>query len=132
MNINEQEVCIKLYPNSEEVIITLEQIKRRICLKEEILDVIDRIAYIRVLPIESEKYIKEIYQEAMDEYNEMKWVEIMKTEYLRRKRKKVHSFEKEYANRARLFLYSEISILLDIGLKSVENYIKETIKNEQW
>lgn len=88
MNINEQEVCIKLYPNSEEVIITLEQIKRRICLKEEILDVIDRIAYIRVLPIESEKYIKEIYQEAMDEYNEMKWVEIMKTEYLRRKRKK--------------------------------------------
>lgn len=68
----------------------------------------------------------------MDEYNEMKWVEIMKTEYLRRKRKKVHSFETEYANRARLFLYSEISILLDIGLKSVENYIKETIRNEQW
>ena len=74
----------------------------------------------------------DIYCDAMNEYDEISWVKVIKSTYLRNKQKKAKDFEKRMAKEAKEFLYGEISILLNIPYKNVEKYIIEKVRNDEW
>ncbi len=60
-------------------------------------------------------------------YDELEWVKVIKSVYVREKMKKAYSFERAYRIQAEHFLNSEISILLQIPEEEVNQYIINSI-----
>lgn len=109
-----------------------EDIVRTICSKQEIEDILERIEFIRTMKAPSLKIYKEFYDEAMEKYDEEQWVKVVKTAYTRERIMKADRFEKEISLKAKEYLYSEMSILLDIPYQNVEAYIENYIKENSW
>ena len=57
-------------------------IVRKICSKDKIIEMIDRVGFITVIQAPNEKVRKEFYQQAMDKYDELEWIRVIKTAYL--------------------------------------------------
>lgn len=131
-HINQDIVSLLTLPVYKEIKIHISQIIRPICSLETINEIIDRIAYTCTLQITSEKFREEVYQDAMNQYDELEWVKVIKSEYIRSQSKKVKDFEKSFAKQAKYYLYSEISILLNIEYNQVEQYITDKIHEEEW
>ena len=106
-----------------------EDIVRRICTHDQIEEVIDRIEFTRTIQAPNTSLRKEFYADAMKAYDELEWVKVIKTYYIQRKIKKAQPFEKKYAILAKEYLYSEISILLELPFDKVEDYINMYIQN---
>lgn len=123
---------VELYHSHQQVRMSEDDIIREICSQEVIEEIIDRIAYICTFSIDNEKMREDIYCDAMNEYDEINWVKVIKSTYLRNKQKKAKDFEKRMAKEAKEFLYGEISILLNIPYKNVEKYIIEKVRNDEW
>ena len=123
---------VELYHSEQQIRISEDDIIREIFSQEVIEEMIDRIAYICTFSIDNEKMRKDIYCDAMNEYDEISWVKVIKSTYLRNKQKKAKDFEKRMAKEAKEFLYGEISILLNIPYKNVEKYIIEKVRNDEW
>ena len=123
---------VELYHSEQEIRISEDDIIREIFSQEVIEEMIDRIAYICTFSIDNEKMRKDIYCDAMNEYDEISWVKVIKSTYLKNKQKKAKDFEKRMAKEAKEFLYGEISILLNIPYKNVEKYIIEKVRNDEW
>jgi CarD family transcriptional regulator len=100
-----------------------EEIVRKIVPKETILEVIDRVGFIRTIQASNDKTRKELYDKAMAKYDEIEWIKVIKTVYLRQKAKRLMSSELAYSEKARGYLHGEISVLLEIPLDEVEDYI---------
>ena len=123
---------VELYHSEQQIRISEDEIIREIFSQEVIEEMIDRIAYICTFSIDNEKMRKDIYCDAMNEYDEISWVKVIKSTYLKNKQKKAKDFEKRMAKEAKEFLYGEISILLNIPYKNVEKYIIEKVRNDEW
>ena len=123
---------VELYHSQQQIRISEDDIIREIFSQEVIEEMIDRIAYICTFSIDNEKMRKDIYCDAMNEYDEISWVKVIKSTYLKNKQKKAKDFEKRMAKEAKEFLYGEISILLNIPYKNVEKYIIEKVRNDEW
>jgi CarD family transcriptional regulator len=108
------------------------EIVRKIVSKEKILEVIDRVGFIRTIQAPNDKIRNEFYQEAMMKYDEIEWIKVIKTVYLRQKEKRVAATEQAYADKARAFLYGEISLLLEIPIGKVEDYISAAVSKDTW
>ncbi|MDR1979620.1 MAG: hypothetical protein LBQ42_12875 [Synergistaceae bacterium] len=106
-----------------------KEIVRKIISKETILEVIERIGFIRTIQAPNEKARKKFYDEAMAKYDEIEWVKIIKTVYLRRKARQLLPFESAYDEKAKGYLHGEISVLLEIPVNEVEDYISYAIMN---
>jgi CarD family transcriptional regulator len=117
---HEKGAVIPLSANDEEIV-------RRIVSKETILEVIERIGFIRTIDAPNEKVRKKLYDEAMAKYDEVEWAKIIKTVYLRQKGKRLLPFEPAYSEKAKDYLHGEISILLEIPVNEVEDYISRAI-----
>lgn len=131
-HIEDNKVFLLTYPENQKIEIDLSQVVRKICSKEVIEEVIERIAYTCTLQIINEKFRKEVYQDAMKQFDELEWIKVIKSEYIRHKASKAKDFEKMYAKQAKHYLYCEISILLGIDYNDVEQYIVDKIHEEQW
>lgn len=129
---NQDKMIILRYPNQERIEISLSQVIRRICDLKTIEEVVDRIAYTCTLSMLHERFRQDVYQEAMNSYDELEWIKVIKTEYVRSKMNKSQDFEKKFAKQAKYYLYSEISILLNISYDTVEKYIHDYIHNDIW
>ena len=101
---------------------------REISTKEELEDLIERIPYIQTLQAPNSKFRKERYQMALDECDDVEWVKIINSVYLRMKEKRYDEFEVEYADRAKAFLYKEIAIRFEIPFGEVEEFLNKTIQ----
>ena len=123
---------VELYHSEQQIRISEDDIIREIFSQEVIEEMIDRIAYICTFSIDNEKMRKDIYCDSMNEYDEISWVKVIKSTYLKNKQKKAKDFEKRMAKEAKEFLYGEISILLNIPYKNVEKYIIEKVRNDEW
>jgi CarD family transcriptional regulator len=100
---------------------------RKIASKETILDVIQRVPYIRTIQAPNNKVRISLYDEAMAKYDEIEWLKIIKTVYLRRQEKRLIPNELEYGEKAKGYLHGEISILLEMPVNEVEKYIKSAV-----
>lgn len=111
--------------NSDEII-------RKICSKETIEEAIDRVGFIQTLKAQNDKARKEIYDSIMAEYNEISWISIIKTIYIREKDHRLMTNELEYSKKAKEYFHSEVAILLKIDYKEVEEYISDKVSNDEW
>ncbi|MDR3263543.1 MAG: hypothetical protein LBT30_04465 [Clostridiales bacterium] len=104
-----------------------KDIVRTVVSKEAITEVIDRIPFICTIQAPKDSVRKELYDTAMEAYDEIEWVRIIKTIYLRCQEGRLMESELAYGKRAKGFLYGEISVLLDIPADKAEEYIKQNI-----
>lgn len=59
---------------------------------------------------------------------DIEWVRVIKSVYLRMKEQRYEDFEIEYMERAKFFLYGEIAIRFDIPINQVEEFVNDTVK----
>lgn len=116
----------KILPeNSEEII-------RKIVSKKDVLDIVSRIPYIRTIQAPNDRIRMELYEDAMREYDEIEWVKIVKTIYLRQQEKRIAPAEAEYADKAKGYLHGEISVILNIPMDEVNGYIASSVASDTW
>ena len=125
---------LKEYINGLEKTIPINnnEIVRSICFKEVIEEAIDRVGFIQTLKAPNDKIRKEVYDAAMEEYDEISWISIIKTIYIREKDHKLMQNELEYSKKAKEYFHSEVSILLNIDYKHVEKYISDKVSSDEW
>lgn len=129
--INQEKCLFKNYISDEIRVLSQEYIIRNICSLDTINELLDRIEFILTIQAPSKNTYEEFYKEAMLKYDEVEWIKVIKTYYLREKMKKTFSFEKSYSDLARKYIYSEISILKGIPYYEVEQYITDYIHQNQ-
>ena len=64
----------------------------------------------------------------MDEYDDVEWVKVIKSVYLRTEDNRYDEFEQGYMEKAKNFLYKEIAIRFDLLFEKVEDFLNNTIK----
>lgn len=113
---------IKQKPDTEERII------REISTKEELEELIERMPYIQTIQAPNGKVRKELYELAMKAYDDVEWVKVIKSVYLRMEDRRYEDFEPGYMEKAKQFLYGEIAVRFVLPFNDVEHFVNETIK----
>jgi CarD family transcriptional regulator len=108
------------------------EIVRKIVSKETMIEAVNRIAYVRTIQASNDKARKKLYDDAMAEYDEIEWIKVIKTIYLRQKAKRLTPSEIVYSEKAKGYLHGEISVLLEIPMDKVENHIASAVSNDSW
>lgn len=103
---------------------------REISSQADLEELIERMPYIRTIQAATSKGRKELYQMAMDEYDDVEWVKVIKSAYLRVQENRYEEYELEYAKMAKEFLYQEISLRLDVPFEKVEEYLHDIIEKQ--
>lgn len=103
---------------------------REISSQTDLEELIERMPYIRTVQAATRKGRKELYQMAMDEYDDVEWVKVIKSAYLRVQENRYEEYELEYAKKAKKFLYQEISLGLDVPFEKVEEYLHDIIEKQ--
>lgn len=103
---------------------------REISTKEELEELIERMPYIQTIQAPNGKARRELYQLAMSEFDDLEWVRIIKSVYLRMEEKRYEDFEPEYLEKARKFLYGEIAVRFQISIEEVENFLTKKIEKQ--
>lgn len=103
---------------------------REINTKEELEELIERMPYIQTIQAPNGKARRELYQLAMSEFDDLEWVRIIKSVYLRMEEKRYEDFEPEYLEKARKFLYGEIAVRFQISIEEVENFLTKKIEKQ--
>ena len=106
----------------------LDGFVREISTREELEELIERMPYIQTIQAPNSKARKELYQLAMNEYDDVNWVKVIKSVYLRMEDHRYDKFEPNYMERARNFLYKEMAIRFNLPFEKVENFMNDTIK----
>lgn len=103
---------------------------REISSQTDLEELIERMPYIRTIQAATSKGRKELYQMAMDEYDDVEWVKVIKSAYLRVQENRYEEYELEYAKKAKDFLYQEIALRLDVPFEKVEEYLHDIIEKQ--
>jgi CarD family transcriptional regulator len=109
-----------------------DEIVRGIASKEAILEAVDRTGFIPAIRAPNDKVRIEIFGDAMAEYDEIEWIKVIKSVYLRREERRLSPTEIEFAERAKQYLHGEISVLLEIPMNKVEAHIAAAVSNSDW
>lgn len=108
---------------------------RKLISKAEAEELIDDIPDIEILDIVSDKLREERYKECIRSCDSRELIRIIKTIYLRKKKrmeqgKKATNIDESYLKLAEEKLYSELSVLLGIQKSDMENYITARIQEK--
>ena len=101
---------------------------REISTREELEELIERMPYVQTIQAPNSKARKELYQLAMDEYDDVEWVRVIKSIYLRMEDNRYDEFEQSYMEKAKNFLYKEIAIRFNLPFGKVDDFVNNTIK----
>lgn len=110
--------------------LSAKDIIREISTKEELEELIDRMPYVKTIQAPNGRVRKELYQMAMLQYDDLEWVKVIKSVYLRMQDKRYEDFEPEFLEKARFFLYGEIAVRFHILLEEVESYLSKMIEKQ--
>lgn len=108
---------------------------RKVISKEEAEELIEEIPQIEILDISNDKLREEKYKECIQSCDCRKLIRIIKTIYLRDKKrmeqgKKATAIDERYLRLAEENLYAELSMLLGIPQNHMENYITSRIQGK--
>lgn len=95
---------------------------REISTEEELEELMERMPYIRTIQAPGSKAWKELYQLAMNEYDDVEWAKVIKSVYLRMTEKRYDEFEPDYMEKAKNFLYGEIAVRFRLPFEKVEDF----------
>ena len=129
----ESELCYTLCPvlHPEETIhvpVQSSLVARRAVKREEAMEILDRIPYIRTIKAPKERIRNEFYAEAMNEYDCVEWIKVIKSVYIRQRDGSLSGEELAFASEAKEYFHSEVSIALSIPYSEVESYITHYVK----
>lgn len=106
----------------------MDGIIREVSTKEELLELIERMPYIQTIQAPNGKVRKELYELSMKKYDDVEWVKVIKSVYLRMEDRRYEDFEPGYMEKAKQFLYGEIAVRFKIPYEEVEQFVNDTIK----
>ena len=109
-----------------------EEIVRKMGTKEAVQEAVERIGFLRTITASGERERRAAYEAAMAEYDEIEWIKVIKTSYLRRQERGYQPYEAEYGDKARAYLHGEISAALGIPPEEVEKYIADAVSDDSW
>lgn len=106
---------------------------REVIAEEEARTLIEDMPNIEELWVADEKRREAFYKEALLKNECREWIAIIKTSYLRKKKrlssgKKVINVDDKYLNIAERFLYGELAVALHMTKDEVKDYIKKNVK----
>ena len=109
---------------------------RPILNEEEAMALISEMPSIELLWIESDKMRETQYKECIRSADCRQWISIIKTLYQRRierqrQGKRMTATDERYLRQAEDYLYSELSIPLNIPREEMETFISDTIKKQK-
>lgn len=84
----------ELAPDTDEII-------RPIASREVLLDAVSRVGYIHTIQAPNDKLRRELYEEAMAQYDEIEWIRVIKTVYLRGQEMPLSPEESAYGEQAK-------------------------------
>jgi len=106
----------------------IDGIIREVSTKEELLELIERMPYIQTIQAPNGKVRKELYELSMKKYDDVEWVKVIKSVYLRMEDRRYEDFEPGYMEKAKEFLYGEIAVRFELPADEVEQFVNETIR----
>lgn len=122
----------KLYVITESAVAektdAMEGIIREVSTKEELFELMERMPYIQTIQAPNGKVRKELYELSMKQYDDVEWVKVIKSVYLRMEDRRYEDFEPGYMEKAKQFLYGEIAVRFEIPYEEVEQFVNDTIK----
>lgn len=122
----------KLYVITESAVAekteAMEGIIREVSTKEELFELMERMPYIQTIQAPNGKVRKELYELSMKQYDDVEWVKVIKSVYLRMEDRRYEDFEPGYMEKAKQFLYREIAVRFEIPYEEVEQFVNDTIK----
>lgn len=106
---------------------------REVIAEEEARTLIKDMPNIEELWVADEKRREAFYKEALRKNECREWIAIIKTSYLRKKKrlssgKKVINVDDKYLNIAERFLYGEFAVALHMTKDEVKDYIRKSVK----
>lgn len=102
---------------------------REVSTKEELSELMERMPYIQTIQAPNGKVRRELYELSMKKYDDVEWVKVIKSVYLRMEDRRYEDFEPGYMEKAKQFLYGEIAVRFEIPYEEVEQFVNDTIKN---
>ena len=106
----------------------MDGIIREVSTKEELSELMERMPYIQTIQAPNGKVRKELYELSMKQYDDVEWVKVIKSVYLRMEDRRYEDFEPGYMEKAKQFLYREIAVRFEIPYEEVEQFVNDTIK----
>jgi len=106
----------------------IDGIIREVSTKEELSELIERMPYIQTIQAPNGKVRKELYELSMKKYDDVEWVKVIKSVYLRMEDRRYEDFEPGYMEKAKEFLYGEIAVRFELPADEVEQFVNETIR----
>ena len=106
----------------------MTDIIREISTKEELSELMERMPYIQTIQAPNGKVRKELYEISMKKYDDVEWVKIIKSVYLRMEDRRFEEFEPEYMEKSKQFLYGEIAVRFKIPYDEVDSFVNETVE----
>lgn len=105
--------------------------------REEALELIERLPYIRTFQAPNDKILEEFFAEALQQEDPVEWIRVIKTCYVRQedhsdKRKLLTERERYQGKRAKELLYEMLSKALDQPAEKMEEYIQKHLKEVDW
>lgn len=105
-----------------------EGIIREVSTKEELSELMERMPYIQTIQAPNGKVRRELYELSMKKFDDVEWVKVIKSVYLRMEDRRYEDFEPGYMEKAKQFLYGEITVCFEIPFEEVEQFVNDTIK----
>lgn len=118
--------------NTKNIKADSKMLLRKVISKDDLTDILSRIPYIRTIQAPNNKILEELYETAMAAYDELEWIRVIKTAYLRKEEGKQMPFEEKYSRQAKNYFHLEISVIMDIPFDKVEDYIASAIADDLW
>lgn len=118
--------------NTKNIKADSKMLLRKVISKDDLTDILSRIPYIRTIQAPNNKIREELYETAMAAYDELEWIRVIKTAYLRKEEGKQMLFEEKYSRQAKNYFHLEISVIMDIPFDKVEDYIASAIADNLW
>lgn len=106
----------------------MEGIIREVSTKEELSELMERMPYIQTIQAPNGKVRRELYELSMKKFDDVEWVKVIKSVYLRMEDRRYEDFEPGYMEKAKQFLYGEIAVCFEIPFEEVEQFVNDTIK----
>jgi len=101
---------------------------REISTRDELEELMERMPYIQTIQAPNSKLRKELYELAMNEYDDVEWVKVIKSVYIRMQDKKNDDYELDFMKKAKQFLYGEIAVRFSVPYDKVEDFVDEKVE----
>lgn len=109
-----------------------DKIVREITPAPLLHEIIERIPYLPVIQAPNNQVRRDFYQQAMEQFEEIAWIRVIKSVYLREQEKKLAPFEKEFRDQAIGYLHGEIAVEMGVPFDQVEAYVEGVIAQDIW